>query len=409
MSSAAEILQKVTGLEPVKKYGRMVVTFGPYLLAARDSFEVDDGGAAAAPGVIISYSPNEGQSFTDLTGLVSPDQAEAALQKFITADHDVEIAIRAPGSIWNDYTVTVYPVGSIFRWGARGNAKELSRDTFLSIQAAAFDLKVSAALVPAEKYGELLGKVKFVPGDMDTRGWTYNGVTYRNIFYAMKAAHEGTAGLTALGGLPGQWVVVDLPFLYYDDENAYVFRNLPFPDLTEKEKEVFGVSAEDLDPLVMETFNAKHPLAIIEAEVEEELRKRYEEEGKYGEVYMPEFQAVVDEEVAARLEAPEHAAAKEAKATRDRLSEIIKWRDAQPEMVAYYAEVDRLSAIGDDRPTLKSMGKVQPGVQIETADGRKFLIGDINTDGTDYGGHEAVQPTAIIHRYRVLVPPNKLD
>lgn len=59
-------------------------------------------------------------------------------------------------------------------------------------------------------------------------------------------------------------------------------------------------------------------------------------------------------------------------------------------------------------PEFKDSGACAPGVQIELADGRRFLIGDVNPLGGVCDDCPGFDSRSIIVRYRRLVSPEQL-
>lgn len=65
-----------------------------------------------------------------------------------------------------------------------------------------------------------------------------------------------------------------------------------------------------------------------------------------------------------------------------------------------------------DGDSLSSRGLARPGVQIEMSDGRRYLIGDIDTGGqVGVGSGESVEVDSgdIVARYRVVFTPGAPD
>lgn len=233
MSAKEVLMQAFPDREPyeasVTAAGRSLawcVYYGPYLFRATDHLNEDESTMVSIVATLEnSETINIVEGATETQSPLPEAEALEALRKFVAVDDRLTYTVGplafllvSIGDIWRWRMVTA-PQTNRERediltenpevsgaWSPEG-----SRDIFRSKAEAAFDLRVCASLVPADKIEELWPKISFVAGGLHSRGWRHNNSTFKNVFYALKSAHEqpGTRVLAPIHVLPGQWVTVD--------------------------------------------------------------------------------------------------------------------------------------------------------------------------------------------------------
>jgi hypothetical protein len=179
------------------------------------------------------------------------------------------------------------------------------------------------------------------------------------------------------------WITANLP--YSDIPEGMEIPYPTSPDTSEQERALFGMTSD-------EALNALDGNARIECDAA--LLAEFEESHPESDYEGPSFEEFRREEWPKRI--PE-VYAKYAK-----YWEICDWLRAQPEDPEWKATCESVTA-QNNQLTFQGRGLAQPGTQIEMADGKRYLIGDINTNRGVCDDCVAFDGNAIVVRYRVLI------
>ncbi len=176
-----------------------------------------------------------------------------------------------------------------------------------------------------------------------------------------------------------QWIDCNLPWSVNPRKFVYP---IPAPDLSDQERERFGVSKEDLQSKYSDEFSK---LDRLFSQVTWKVPRE--------DVPKQEDIIARDNGLSEALDAKRLV--KQIEWWRDYTPEYQAWQDAQA--VAY-----RQFLRESQSQTFAGQELNRPGVQIEV-DGRQYLIGDINTTCGVCEDCTAFEPESIVTRYRVLV------
>lgn len=181
-----------------------------------------------------------------------------------------------------------------------------------------------------------------------------------------------------------QWIDCNLPWSVNPRKFVYP---IPAPDLSDQERERFGVSKEDLQSKYSDEFSK---LDRLFSQVTWEVPR----------VDIPKQEDIIarDNGLSEALDAKRLV--KQIEWWRDYTPEYQAWQDAQA--VAY-----RQFLRESQSQTFAGQELNRPGVQIEV-DGRQYLIGDINTTCGVCEDCTAFEPESIVTRYRVLIAEGDL-
>lgn len=101
----------------------------------------------------------------------------------------------------------------------------------------------------------------------------------------------------------------------------------------------------------------------------------------------------------------DHPELHDAWAARINYRKLRAWIMDQPEIKAWWELEEHLRKMADD--SFVGRGLARPGTQIELDNGKRFLIGHINTAGGTGDEWSAFDRSAIVVRYRTLCDPDQ--
>jgi hypothetical protein len=187
-----------------------------------------------------------------------------------------------------------------------------------------------------------------------------------------------------------EWIVCNLPFSESGKaESEFVFP--PSPDLSADEKAKFGLTWDEVEAQM------EGPMADLRDEWQQACNDAWANPGNVSSDTMDRRLRK-----AFKAKGPRHVAFLELRKLRGRMT---RWSAQHPATIAHREACTAVRYEG----TFKGLGLVRPGVQIEMANGKRYLIGDVNRlrgvcdDCTEF------DTTDIVVRYRVLVPESILE
>lgn len=195
------------------------------------------------------------------------------------------------------------------------------------------------------------------------------------------------------------WIDCNLPFsepTVPREDRVYP----PSPDLSVEEKAKFGITGDELEAEFeskWKDIRAEWGRMNSQAWEEQQAREAqaYQNKKKVRHV----SSETIDRRVrkAFKAKGPQYVEFFERRALRTKMGQ---WTARHPATAAHQKACERITYEG----TFKGLGMIQPGVQIELANGKRFLLGHVNCnrgvcdDCTAFDSHD------IVVRYRVLVP-----
>jgi len=188
------------------------------------------------------------------------------------------------------------------------------------------------------------------------------------------------------------WVEINLP--YSSTGVAHSDIAPPYPNLEEEELAKFGVTRSSLWDQFSKDINMMRHMEVITKAAE--CGVPYDQREIAASKYFKE---------AWLSDNPEYQEAHDASLLRE---QIRIWQDAHPDMIAYDESYTK-NLKADKLMTFLGRGLAKAGVQIEMADGKRYMIGDINKAAGICGYNQAFDDTSIVIRYRVLLQPNQTN